>query len=50
MSMLISQDFVSMSSGARRPMGVMGVVVLAVTRDANIRLVSGLQHRYLLKQ
>ena len=46
MSMLISEDLVRMSSGARRAVGVMGVVVLTVARHAKMGLVSGLQHRY----
>ena len=42
MSMLIPQDLVRMSSGARRATGVMGVVLLAVVvRHAEIGLVSG---------
>jgi hypothetical protein len=49
MSMFTSQDFVSMSSGARRATGVMGMVVLAVAgweiKDAEMGLVSGLQLR-----
>ena len=40
MSMLISQGLARMSSGARRAMGVMGVVLLAVVvRHAKIGLV-----------
>ena len=48
MSMLTSQDSVRMSSGARSATGVMGVVVLTMARDAEMGLVSALQHRHSL--
>src|SRR5260370_479826 len=47
-SMLTSQDSVRMSSGACSTMGDMGVVVLTKVRDAEMGLVSALQHWHSL--
>ena len=44
--MLISQDLLKVSSGARRPTGVTGLVALAVAmRDAKMGLISELSSR-----
>ena len=49
MSMPASQDFVRMSSGARRATGVMGVVAIGLgMRDARMGLVSGLEQQDFL--
>src|SRR5258708_34191049 len=46
--MLTSQDLVRMSSGACSAMGDMGEVVLTKVKDAEMGLVSALQHQHSL--